>query len=348
MKEKPTVSVIIVNYNGGEHIASCIEALCTDQQYPSTEILFVDNASTDCSLEVAKEVAAGHPEIKIIKSAVNRGFSAGINLGFSHAKGKYIAVLNMDTMVEEGWLLNPIEFMESNPQVGAISPLLVLDADKTRINAIGQDIHVTGLGFNRDLWKNRFHLIHEPIKVSGIHGAAFITRKNILDQIGGMDEVGFLYHEDVELSWLLQLMGYKLYCIPTSVVSHKYFLSMHPEKLYLLERNRLTMLLCNLDVLTLLLLIPILLLTELLMWGYCILRGRNFLAAKLASYKWILQQAKYIKDRRNWVRSLRKCNDWQILRGLTFSFAWRQFLNLGLENENSRRQPTDGIPVKIG
>ena len=338
MGEKPTVSIIVVNYNGSEHLISCLESLCRDHTGPEREILVVDNASTDNSLEMLEGVSACYPFVRILRSDMNYGYSGGINIGLSQARGTYIAILNMDVTVTNGWLAPPVEFLEANPQVAAVSPLIALDCAQTHINAAGQEIHVTGLGFNRALWKLRSRFPSSPMIISGIHGGAFIIRKRILEQIGGMDAAGFLYHEDVELSWLLQLMGYELYCVPASVVRHHYFLSMNPWKLFLLERNRLVMMFSNLEPFTFLLLAPMLLLTEILVWGYCLLKGNLFLQAKFCSYTGVLQQFKHIIERRKLVRILRKRSDWQVLRQLSLNYAWRQFFSLALQGIRSANQ----------
>jgi len=114
MGEKPTVSIIVVNYNGSEHLISCLESLCCDHTGPEREILVVDNASTDNSLEILAEVSVRYPSVMILRSETNCGYSGGINIGSSRAQGKYIAILNMDVTVTSGWLAPTIEFLEAN------------------------------------------------------------------------------------------------------------------------------------------------------------------------------------------------------------------------------------------
>jgi GT2 family glycosyltransferase len=341
----PIISVIVVNYNGSDHISECLHALVADTISPESEILVVDNASTDNSISIIKHIAANLPSVQLISSDFNRGYPGGINLGLSRAKGRYIAILNMDTFVKPGWLCEPVAFLEANASAGAVSPLLVLYEDEFRVNAIGQNVHVTGLGFNRGLGIDREKIGDTPIAVSGIHGAAFVTRKEIMDQIGGLDENPFLYHEDVDFSWLLLLMGFDLYCLPKSTVCHKYFLTMYPEKLYLLERNRVFMLLSHLDYLSTFILFPLLLFTEFLMWSYCLLRGTGFLKAKAQSYFWLINQRHHLKERKKFLQTLRERSDWQVLQKLSWNYAWDQFLVLGRERGISRRQPSGGIPI---
>lgn len=340
--ETPLVTVVVVNYNGQEHLDESLSALCADRSFPRTEILVVDNASTDGSLEIAQGFAVRQTSevfktselsLRVLRSPVNRGYAGGVNLSVGRARGKYLAVLNMDVTVSPGWLVHMIGFLEAHPEVGAASPLIVLAGDEQLVNAVGQDIHVTGLGFNRGLSRPRSDVGLEPVRVSGIHGGAFVIRRALLEQMGGWDESGFLYHEDVELSWLLRLMGHDLYCVPRSVVRHNYVLTMYPEKLFLLERNRCAMLLAQLETASLFLLAPFLVFTEALMWCYCLLRGRAFLKAKAASYRWLIRQRNQIRTRKAFVRSIRRRSDLQVLAGSAWGYAWDQFLTLGRERD---------------
>ena len=141
-------------------------------------------------------------------------------------------------------------------------PLIVLDSDPGRIMAAGQNLNKTGLGFNRWLGKPRDVAGNEAFQVTGLHGAAFVIRRDLLEQLGGWDESGFLYFEDVELSWLLRIARREIWCVPASTVAHDYHLSMFPHKLFLLERNRRKMLLADLAGTTRLAISPLLALSE--------------------------------------------------------------------------------------
>lgn len=336
------MSIVVVNYNGGEGLPGCLEAVLSDS-YPAREIFVVENASTDESPSLLEDFASCHPEIRVLWSKRNLGYAGGVNLAMGAARGAYIAVLNMDVAVSAGWLNPLINFLEDHPEAGAVNPLIVL-ADGKRINAMGQDVHITGLGFNRRLGQPVESAGMKPILVSGIQGSAFVVRRTLLDRLGGMDASGFLYHEDVNLSWVLQLMGFALYCVPESVVRHDYFLAMYPEKLYLLERNRLAMLLAYLQWWTLILLIPSLIITEMLMWGYCFLRGPSFIQAKLSSYRWVLRRFGQIRERRKFISAKRIISDWKLMKNLRWAYAWDQFLVLGRERGHSSRKPAGGFP----
>ena len=333
----PLVSVVVVNYNGADALPRCLEALVADTGEASTEVLVVDNASSDGSDAIAEAAAERHESIRLLRSPTNRGYAGAVNLALADARGTYVAVLNMDVVVAAGWLDPLIAFLESTPDTGAVCPLIVLESDPGRINAAGQNVHVTGLGFNRWLEEPRGRAGSAPFRVSGLHGAAFLIRRDLFESIGGWNESGFLYHEDVELSWLLRLAGNQIYCVPASIVSHDYHLTMFPHKLFLLERNRWSMLLADTRLPTRLALSPLLALSELMMWGYCLLRGRSFLRAKLDSYRWICGNRGRIRERRRFVESLRRRSDLAVLRGLHWGYPIDQFVTLGRERGESER-----------
>lgn len=338
IETRPLVSIVVVNYNGADSVERTLSALVGDATAPAHEILVVDNASTDDSAEIADRIAAGAASLRVLRSPVNRGYAGGVNVALEEARGRYVAVLNMDMVVTEGWLDPLVSLLDARPETGAVCPLIVLEADPGTINAAGQDLNVTGLGFNRLLGKPVERAGTEPVLVSGLQGGAFVIRKEIFDRLGGWDESGFLYAEDTQLSWLLQLIGADLHCVPGSVVSHDYHLTMDPRKLFLLERNRAYLVLSNLRLGTIALLTPLFALTELMMWGYCLLRGPRFLKAKLDSYRWVLSERRRIRARRAFVRTLRQRSDRQILRRLRLGYAWDQFITLGRERGLAERR----------
>jgi GT2 family glycosyltransferase len=297
----------------------------------------VDNASSDGSDALAEAAAERDDSVRLLRSSTNRGYAGAVNLALAEARGTYVAVLNMDLVVGPGWLQPLIACLDGTPGAGAVCPLILLESDPGLINAAGQNLHVTGLGFNRWLGEPRGRAGAEPVQVRGLHGAAFLIRRDQLEALGGWDESGFLYFEDVELSWLLRLAGREIYCVPASTVSHDYHLTMFPHKLFLLERNRWKMLLADTRLATRIALSPLLALSELMMWGYCLLRGRAFLRAKLDSYRWISANRERIRERRRVVDTLRRRSDRGLIRGLQWGYPVDQFVTLGRERGESER-----------
>lgn len=331
------VSVIVVNYNGADALEGCVRAVLDGSDPSDTEVLVVDNASTDESAAIAERLAADHEPVRLIRSPTNRGYAGAVNVALPQARGEFLAVLNMDVIVSPGWLEPLIALLEEMPQAGVACPLILLRSDPGRINAAGQNLNVTGLGFNRWLGKPRARAGSEPFRVTGLHGAAFVIRRPLLERLGGWDESGFLYFEDVELSWLLRIAGSEIWCVPASTVTHDYHLTMFPRKLFLLERNRRKMLLAGLRARTRLSLAPLLALSELLLWGYCLLRGPSFLRAKWESYRWVRSNRELIGARRERIESVRRRSDREVLRGLHWGYPLGQFLTLGRERGPSTR-----------
>lgn len=351
MSERPAplVSVVVVLYNSRDHLDECLAALQADTASPAFEVWVVDNASADGGAELAEAHARCWPPLQLLRNPINCGYAGGVNTALPHLRGEFVAVLNPDCVVTPGWLGPLVDVLRAHLTVGAVNPVLLLDegASAPRLNAAGQDVHVTGLGFNRGLWRPRAWAGREPHAISGLQGGAFLIRRALLEQMGGWDESGFLYHEDVELSWLAQLMGHDLYCVPASIVWHRYHLTMYPEKLFLLERNRWAMLATHLRPGTRWGLAPLLLATEVLMWAYCLLRGPGFLKAKWASCRWVLGRAAELRRRREHVEALRRRTDGEVLARLRWNYAWDQFFSLGRERGPSRRRPAGGMPVSL-
>lgn len=346
MSAAPLVSIVVVTYNGQAHIGACLEALLADTASPPFEVWVVDNASTDASAAVAEQIARRTDRVTVRRNPVNRGYAGGVNTVLAEARGEFIAVLNPDCVVAPGWLTPLTAFLQAEPAAGAVCPLILLQGSDA-INAAGQDVHVSGLGFNRLLWRPRAAAGERPTRVSGLHGAAFVIRRALLHQMGGWDERGFLYHEDVALSWRLQVMGYDLYCLPEAVVWHDYHLTMYPEKLFLLERNRWALLHTHLHRAARWQLAPWLAMTELLMWGYCLLRGPAFLRAKAASYAWVRGHQAQLREDQAAIDRGRRREDAAVLAGLRRNYNWDQFFSLGRERGVSRRQPAGGLPVSL-
>jgi len=302
-----------------------------------TEILVVDNASSDDSAAIAERLAEEHESVRLIRSPTNRGYAGAVNLALPEARGTYIAVLNMDVVVSPAWLDPLVALLEAKPEAGVACPLILLQSGGGRIMAAGQNLNKSGLGFNRWLGKPLQIAGEEPFQVSGLHGAAFVIRRALLEELGGWDESGFLYFEDVELSWLLRITGKEIWCVPGSTVVHDYHLTMFPHKLFLLERNRRRMLLADLSVRTRLAISPLLGLSGLMMWGYCLLRGPKFLRAKWQTYRWTRANRAQIRERREQIDLIRTRSDWQVLRGLRWGYPLDQFLTLGRERGESTR-----------
>ena len=321
---KTKVSVIIVNYNGISYIETCLRSVLA-QHLPDFEVILVDNKSSDGSLENVRRM---FPDLLIVANERNLGYTAGINSGISHAKGNYLAPLNVDTEVEKDWLGAMVKFMDANPDAGAVTPKSLLYRDRGKVGVMGLNIHITGLGFVRALNRRDSDLPREPFQVAGISGCSYLIRREIVKRMGGLNEDNFLYYDDVDLSWVVNLMGYKIYCVPQSVVYHEYELKMTPQKMFWLERGRFNALLCYLRPLTFVALLPLLMFTEALIIGYCLIRGRRYIWAKLRAWLFVARNMRGLLRRRGQVQRLRKLSDFQLIKRFKLNYEWGQVLHI--------------------
>lgn len=266
-------SIIIVLYNSSCYIEPCIDSIMK-QDYPH-EIIAVDNNSTDDGCRILREK---YPGVRLIKSQENAGYGAGNNQGVRHAIGKYIVVLNPDTIVEEGWLRELINPLKNNDKIITTPKILTYKGEI--INTCGAINHFSGLSFTRGLGDE---VDSQSCKkhISGFSGCSFAIRRDHYLSLGGFDTRFFMYNEDADFSWRANLNGFKILYTPLSVVKHDYVLKMTPKKLYYLEKGRYTILRKYLSKNNLLLLSPSLLITEILTFGFASRQGIEYLYNKI-------------------------------------------------------------------
>jgi GT2 family glycosyltransferase len=321
--QPPRISVIIVNYNGLSYIDTCLSSVL-QQDYADYEVIFVDNASSDGSLEYTR---MKYPALVFVATNANSGYAGGINAGLAVARGEYVVPLNMDTQVTNNWLSELVKFMEANPHAGAACPKVLVLGQPGIINCTGLNLHVSGLGFCRQL-----HHIDspgvQPQQVNGISGCSFMIRRDLFNHMGGAPGYCFMYNDDVVISWMLAMMGYKMYNLPTSVIYHRYRLSMTPEKFFHLEKNRIYLVLATFHWYTLLLLSPLLLIIEAMILAYSIVKGWPYPSSKIGAYLAAFQERKYIRQVRRFYATLRTESDWTLLRELSWNLEWEQLFGI--------------------
>ncbi len=317
------VSVIVVNYNGLQHLDTCLDSL-SRQALAGCEVIVVDNGSTDGSLQRAR---GKYPGLTYVETGVNLGYAGGINAGLAVAAGEYISPLNMDTRVEADWLAKMVDFIESGAQVGAVCPRVLIMEDPGVVNCSGLNIHVSGLGFCRQLHSVAVEA-GPPQKVNGISGCSFLIRRDLFYRMGGAPAYCFMYNDDVVISWLLALMGYDIYCLPSSVIYHRYRLSMTPDKFFHLEKNRLYLILSTFKWPTLLLLSPVLLIIEGMIFAYSIIKGWPYPRSKFGAYLAAWRERKEIGRLRRFYSTLRTVSDRALLQKLSWNLEWGQLFGI--------------------
>ena len=339
-----SVTAVVVNYRSGDDLDTCLTGLLEDEG-PLARVVVIDNDSGDSSWEIARRSADEDERVKVVLSPENLGLAGAVNLVLPSVTTPYLAILNPDVTPSAGWLKPLVATLEATPDADVACPLVLIEATG-RVNSAGQHIHVTGLGFNRLLHARPEEVDQVPHRVDGLHGAAFLIRTDVLRTLGGWDDSGFLYHEDVALSWDVLLLGQEIVCVPASRVRHDYQLTMYPEKLFLLERNRIALLLSHLSLARLAIIFPAMLLTELMVWSLTILRGWRFVKAKGRSYSGVWDLRRQIRQRREMIRSRPVYDPGSLRRNVSWTYPIDQLGILGTERGESERQPHGGLPVK--
>ena len=238
--EYPLVSIITVNYNQTNVTRELLRSL-RGITYPSVEVILVDNASADQSIE---SLAGEFPEIKYIQTGQNLGFAGGNNVGIKESKGDYIFLVNNDVEVTPHFLEPLVDLMERNPKVGMASPKVLYPDGKTIQYAGTTSINpITGRGKTIGLYepdRGQYDKIH---KTDLGHGAALLVRRKAIDEVGLMPEIYFLYYEEHDWCEQLKRKGYEMYYVGISSVIHKESVSMGGSesfiKVHYLHRNRL-------------------------------------------------------------------------------------------------------------
>lgn len=238
---KPELSIIIVSYNTQKLLVDCLTSVYKYSINVNIEVIVVDNASKDDSVQI---VRSKFPQVNLIESKKNLGFAKGNNLAKSVAKGKYVLFLNSDTLVTSGVFAKTLEKIESDPRIGALGCKIVLPSGKLDRDSRRSFptpwvafTHFSGLDKIRPRSKilSRYWYGYlsqdETHEVDVLQGAYMLCRKSVLDHVGWFDEDYFLDGEDIDLCWKIKTAGYKLlYYQETSIVHVKKASKKSPTK----------------------------------------------------------------------------------------------------------------------
>lgn len=245
----PDLSVIIVSWNVRDLLRACLASLMTDDQRPtnddspfvlrplSLEIIVVDNASADGS---AAMVATEFPQVRLIANAENRGFTGGNNQGLALARGRYIFFLNPDTEVSGEALATMAAYLDAHPEVGVVGPQLRYgdgspQSSRRRFPTLWSALfESTPLAWHwpNNPWARRYRMEDQEAGDSGqgagregqevdwLVGAALMTRRTVLEQVGAFDEGYFMYSEELDWCRRVKEAGWRIVYLPTAQIIH--------------------------------------------------------------------------------------------------------------------------------
>lgn len=238
MLQECELSIITVNYNGLNDTCALIDSITFNEDM---EVIVVDNGSAENEASILQE---RHPNIKVIRSDKNFGFAGGNNLGIKAAKGRYLYLVNNDTIFKK---FNPqvlIKRLESSPKIGMVCPKICFAWGNNPIQYAGYTplspitIRNQAIGFGEED-KGQYNMPHQTPYA---HGAAMMLKREVIDKIGLMPECYFLYYEELDWSMMMTRAGYEIWYEPASTIYHKESQSTgqhSPLRTYYITRNRL-------------------------------------------------------------------------------------------------------------
>jgi GT2 family glycosyltransferase len=240
---QPTVSIIVLNYNGRDDTLACLRSL-EHLTYPNVNVIVVDNASSDGS---ADAIRAAHPQMTLIETGANLGFTGGNNVGIRRALDQgadYVMLLNNDTIAAPDTITLMIEVMEADPTIGVSGPMIYYySAPETIWSAGGQIDWSRGvtamIGVNEED-KSQFGLT--PRRVDFVTGCALLVRREVWEKIGLLDDQFFMYYEETDWCVRASRAGYKIVHVPQAMLWHKISIeerAASPRTYYYMTRNRL-------------------------------------------------------------------------------------------------------------
>jgi len=249
MSESVLVSIIVVNFNGKHFLKECFDSLKA-QSLSDFEIILVDNNSTDDSLKWLQ--SQNYSFVKTVKLNKNYGFGIANNKGFESAVGKYILILNNDTVLDKYFLERIVEPLERG-NYKIVAPLILYKKKPLIIDKAGGHLfYPDGLNRGRGCGESIENFDLKPCEVFYPDGCAAIYDREIIEKNGFFDEDFFLYGEDTDLGLRYRIAGNKCFFVPNAIVYHVHSGTagkFSPQKAYYVERNRVFVIVKNFPLL---------------------------------------------------------------------------------------------------
>lgn len=307
----PSVTAVILAYGAEPWLEEGVAAVLASTGV-DLDLIVVDNGCTGDGIEKIK----GLDRVRIISPSENTGYTGGCNLGAAEATGDFIAFVNSDAIVAPDAISELVK-VAAEPTVGMAMGSIRLAEQPELINSAGNPLHFVGLVWAGGNGEPAERYAARRSVICG-SGCCFVVRRDLWEEFGGFALEYFAYHEDTELSLRLWQRGRTVEYVPSAVVRHHYEFSRTPTKNYLLERNRITLLLTTYQARSLVVLAPMLAVTEIAMLGAAVAGGWG--KAKFRGYAWIWRNRRWIRDRRALIQRERTVPDRRIVPRMTATF----------------------------
>jgi GT2 family glycosyltransferase len=286
----PLVSIVIVNWNGAEVLPECLRSLLA-LNHKAIEIVVVDNASTDSSVDIVREICG--VTAKIVNLEKNIGFAAGVNTGVQNAEGEFIATLNNDMVVEPSWLDQPLQLLKNDKSIGIVSCRQMNYYDRSKVDGLYHYI-TKELVFAPFAYGCAYHesaSFSKPGYVISANGGSAVIRAEIFRDLGGYDADFFGYMEEADFCMRAFLRGWRCAYAPLAIVYHMdgfSFKKNRNNQHYLYERNRVWFLYKNIPVANMIRHLPYILIMELRVLRFFCVKAKNlclYFKARLDAFR---------------------------------------------------------------
>ncbi len=220
------LSIVIVNWNGRELVLDCLASIRDAKLGLEADVILVDNDSSDGSVEAVRRQ---FPEVRVVALEANQGFAGGNNRGLECMRGRHAVLLNSDTIVLRGGLERCVAYLDDHPEVGVVGPQL-LNPDRSKQNCIHNSptalSELLSQSLLRRVWPARYPGRHReydaPIEVEAVLGACLFARRDVIEQVGPLDEEYFFQLEDTDWCHRVRAAGWKVVHVPDAQVIHLY------------------------------------------------------------------------------------------------------------------------------
>lgn len=306
----PLISIIISNYNGAKLniLRQCLESF-KKPDYPNYELILVDNASSDSSVKVAKKIFGKNPKFKIIKNSVNM-YSQGVNLGFKHSQGEYIALFNNDIEPGKKYLQKLLNAFYKYPKLAVVQGKLLSYFDHSIIDSCGETIDIFGNPVTLGYKSKDEGLFDKEEEILSATGAACLIKGSALEEVGGYDPQYGIGYEDMDHSLRFRLKGFTIMRIPKAYCYHKRGVTDLSDEVRVkvrmhFNKNRLATMIRNYPLNLLIKALPVTLLIYLsnMVWEILILRNIPLALTRLKAVWWVLNNLGYLISQRKIIRS---------------------------------------------
>ena len=226
MPDRPDVSVVIVSWNTRALTTACLASLAAGAGRASWDAVVVDNASSDDSVAA---IRADFPAVQVIANPTNLGFAAANNQGIRACNGRYVLLLNSDTLAAPGSLQALVAFADAHPRAGVIGPRLEnpdgsFQTGPTPFPSLWTEfLSVSGIGRRltyRGYPSRRESVSLTPQRTDYVVGACMLARRDAIDQVGVLDEGYFMYSEEPDWCWRMRQAGWETWFTPSAVITH--------------------------------------------------------------------------------------------------------------------------------